>query len=100
MNVLHNALQFLIHLSRSPLQAHGVLTHFKSRYSHTTSVGSLTRPIKDLTMKEDLNGFRSGSNVGALCPTNPAVASKSRSIPPIQYVRMGPWRGRSPFALH
>src|SRR5690554_1138657 len=86
MNVFHNALQLFIHLGRSPLQAHGILAHFKSRYSHTTSVGSLTGPIKDLTIEEDLNGFRSRRHVGALCHTNTAVIYKRLSIAAIQFV--------------
>src|SRR5690554_3708356 len=99
MNVLHNALQFLIYLSRGPLQTHRILTHFKSRYSHTTSVGSLTGPIKDLTIEEDLNGFRSRRHVGALCHTNTAVVYKRLGIVAIQFVLSGAWQGNITFGL-
>src|SRR5690554_3955339 len=99
MNIFHNALQLFIHLSRSPLQTHGVLTHFKSRYSHIISVGSLTGPIKDLTIEEDLNGFRSRRHVGALCHTNTAVVYKSLSIAAIQFVLSGAWQGNITFGL-
>src|SRR5690554_3847492 len=99
MNVFHNALQLFIHLGRSPLQAHGILTHFKSRYSHTTSVGSLTGPIKDLTIEEDLNGFRSRRHVGALCHTNTAVVYKRLGIAAIQFVLSGAWQSNITFGL-
>ncbi len=65
VDIMHDMLEALINFLARPVEAHAVLTHFKTGNRHTACVCSLTRTIEESGIKENVNTFRHGRHIRA-----------------------------------
>ena len=86
MDFVHDAVQLGINLLAAPTQTLRVLAHLKTRYSHTTGIGSLARSIKQLGILEHLDSFWSRRHVGTLTDSDYTVGNKCTSIVAVDFV--------------
>lgn len=108
---LHDALELLIDLFGSPLQASRVLGHFETRDSDTTAVGSLSGGVPDRVMSassarlEHVDGLLCATHVGSLCDELDASSNEGLGLLLGDFVLSGTRKGnislgnKSPGAL-
>ncbi|MNT59192.1 hypothetical protein D3C72_1966790 [compost metagenome] len=86
VDVLHDAVQALVHLAGGPVQAHGVLAHFQAAGGHAAGVGGLARGEEDARLDEDIHSLQGGRHVGAFGHADAAIGQQRPGVFGIQLV--------------
>ena len=89
VDILHDALEMAINLFRLPAETDGVLSHFETRDSNTTSIASNTRGIDDTVFNEVVHGIVVDTHVGKFNAELDTVLNELLSIIEAKFVLSG-----------
>ena len=86
VDVLHDAVQALVHFAGAPVQTHGVLAHFQAAGGHATGVGGLARRVADASLDEQIHRFQGRGHIGPLGHADAAVFQQRAGVLAVQLV--------------
>ena len=89
VDVGHDLVQTLVNLFAAPGETHRVLSHLKTRGSHTAGIHSLAWGEELFGGDELIHGFSSTAHVRHLCHTERLVGENSISVSSVQLVLGG-----------
>lgn len=103
MNVLHDAVELVVHFFTRPGEAHAVLCHFQTGGGNAACVGSLGRTVQDLGGEVGVDTFQVGRHVGTFSDELATVLDERAGFFAVDLVlrgrREGAIAGNAPGAL-